>query len=96
MSQDGVSLRDRQALEEDEARAFLDDASAVGRDVRLGPINHIALNVTDLRRSEPWYSQALGLVRVDGEVGGNGRGHVVLASYRWVDALAHRRCVARG
>ncbi len=68
------------SLEEDEARAFLDGANAVGRDVTLGPINHIALNVTDLRRSEPWYSQALGLVRVDGEVAENGSGHVVLAS----------------
>lgn len=36
--------------------------------------------VCDLRRSEPWYVQAFGLVRVDGEVAEDGSGHVVLLS----------------
>ena len=68
------------SLEENEARAFLDGESVAGSDVTLGPINHIALTVTDLRRSEPWYAQALGLARADGEVAEDGSGHVVLAS----------------
>jgi mannose-6-phosphate isomerase-like protein (cupin superfamily)/catechol 2,3-dioxygenase-like lactoylglutathione lyase family enzyme len=65
------------SLEEDEARSFLPDATG---QATLGPINHIALNVTDLRRSEPWYVQAFGLVRVDGQVADDGSGHVVLLS----------------
>ncbi|MGH8963504.1 MAG: cupin domain-containing protein [Jatrophihabitantaceae bacterium] len=69
------------SFEEDEARSFLGEATdAVGREASLGPINHVALNVTDLRRSEPFYAQAFGLVRVDGEVAQDGSGHVVLAS----------------
>jgi mannose-6-phosphate isomerase-like protein (cupin superfamily)/catechol 2,3-dioxygenase-like lactoylglutathione lyase family enzyme len=75
------------SLDEDDARAFLadrdddgDDDDAVSHDVALGPINHVALNVTDLRRSEPWYARSFGLVRLDGEVAEDGSGHVVLMS----------------
>lgn len=69
------------SLEEDEARSFVgDSAGVVGREAALGKIHHVALTVTDLRRSEPWYVQSLGLVRVDGEVAKDGSGHVVLAS----------------
>jgi mannose-6-phosphate isomerase-like protein (cupin superfamily)/catechol 2,3-dioxygenase-like lactoylglutathione lyase family enzyme len=65
------------SLEEDEARSFLSDGTG---QVSLGPVNHVALNVTDLRRSEPWYTRAFGLVRLDGEVAEDGSGHVVLLS----------------
>ena len=65
------------SLEEHEARAFLGDRAA---QAALGPINHLALHVTDLRRSEPWYAHAFGLVRLEGEVARDGSGHVVLAS----------------
>ena len=63
------------SLEEEQARAALVDPEPA-----LGAVNHVALGVTDLRRSEPWYAAALGLVRVDGESAEDGSGHVVLAS----------------
>ncbi len=47
---------------------------------RTGAVHHIALDVSDLRESEPWYVSAFGLVRVDGEVSDDGAGHVVLLS----------------
>jgi glyoxylase I family protein len=63
------------SLEEEHVRSF------VGEPQRsLGAVNHVALGVTDLRRSEPWYVEAFGLVRVDGEADEDGSGHVVLAS----------------
>ncbi|MGH7721420.1 MAG: cupin domain-containing protein [Candidatus Dormibacteria bacterium] len=65
------------SLEEDEVRALVGDGTG---EVTLGPINHVALDVTDLRRSERWYAQALGLVRIDGEVAEDGTGHVALLS----------------
>lgn len=62
------------SLEEDEARAFVgpDDLTT------LGAVNHISLHVTDLPASERWYSDAFGMVRVDGEVADDGTGHLVL------------------
>jgi catechol 2,3-dioxygenase-like lactoylglutathione lyase family enzyme/quercetin dioxygenase-like cupin family protein len=56
----------------------------------LGAINHVSLEVTDLRRSEAWYTKALGLVRLDGEVGEDGTGHVALLHPQggWVLGLA--------
>lgn len=63
------------SLEEDQVQSIVDTAQP-----RLGPVNHVALGVTDLRRSEPWYVDALGLNRVDGEAAEDGSGHVVLAS----------------
>jgi mannose-6-phosphate isomerase-like protein (cupin superfamily)/catechol 2,3-dioxygenase-like lactoylglutathione lyase family enzyme len=77
------------SLGEDETRAFLDQASG---DPTLGPVNHLALDVTDLRRSEPWYCRTFGLVRVDGEVAEDGSGHVVLASASggWMLSLTGR------
>jgi mannose-6-phosphate isomerase-like protein (cupin superfamily)/catechol 2,3-dioxygenase-like lactoylglutathione lyase family enzyme len=65
------------SLEEDEARGFVGDGTD---QATLGPIHHISVTVTDLRRSAPWYTHAFGLVRVDGEVAEDGSGHVVLAS----------------
>lgn len=47
------------SLEEDEARAIL---TANPDPVELGPVDHIAATVTDLRRSEPWSIRAPGLV----------------------------------
>jgi quercetin dioxygenase-like cupin family protein/catechol 2,3-dioxygenase-like lactoylglutathione lyase family enzyme len=73
------------SLPEDEARAY-----AGGRtEPTLGPVNHVALTVTDLRRSEPWYVDALGLIRVDGQVADDGTGHVTLVhpDGGWVLAL---------
>jgi quercetin dioxygenase-like cupin family protein/catechol 2,3-dioxygenase-like lactoylglutathione lyase family enzyme len=63
------------SLEEDEARA-----SVTAREATLGPVDHVAIGVTDLRRSEPWYVETFELTRVDGEIGADGSGHVVLAS----------------
>jgi quercetin dioxygenase-like cupin family protein/catechol 2,3-dioxygenase-like lactoylglutathione lyase family enzyme len=73
------------SLEEDEARAVAGPAQPA-----LGPVNHVALAVTDLRRSERWYADAFGLLRVDGEIADDGSGHVTLASPTggWVLALA--------
>jgi quercetin dioxygenase-like cupin family protein/catechol 2,3-dioxygenase-like lactoylglutathione lyase family enzyme len=73
-------------LEAEEARAALAGAPPAG----LGAVNHVAIEVTDVRRSEQWYSAALGVVRVDGEVAADGTGHVALASPSggWVIALA--------
>jgi catechol 2,3-dioxygenase-like lactoylglutathione lyase family enzyme len=62
-------------LEEDQARPFVGPTMS-----GPGPVNHVALGVTDLRRSEPWYCNALGLIRVDGEAAEDGAGHLVLAS----------------
>lgn len=49
-------------------------------DVVNGPVNHISLHVSDVDASERWYTNAFGLVRVDGEITDDGRGHVVLVS----------------
>jgi mannose-6-phosphate isomerase-like protein (cupin superfamily)/catechol 2,3-dioxygenase-like lactoylglutathione lyase family enzyme len=69
------------SLEDADARSFVGPAEEdVVRVAAPGPVNHIALNVSDLRRSVPWYVQALGLVRADGEVAEDGSGHVVLLS----------------
>jgi catechol 2,3-dioxygenase-like lactoylglutathione lyase family enzyme len=74
------------SLDEDEARAFADTRRGAGL---LGPVNHLAMAVTDLRRSERWYTKVLDLVRVDGEVADDGTGHVTLASPtgQWLLAL---------
>jgi len=73
------------SLEEDEARAALGAVQPV-----LGPVNHLELAVTDLRRSEAWYTGAFGLVRIDGEIADDGSGHVTLGSISggWVLALS--------
>lgn len=73
------------SLAEDEARAY-----AGSTEPTLGPVNHMALTVTDLRRSERWYTDALGLIRVDGEVADDGSGHVTLLhpDGGWVVALS--------
>jgi quercetin dioxygenase-like cupin family protein/catechol 2,3-dioxygenase-like lactoylglutathione lyase family enzyme len=80
------------SLGEAEARAALGDADrqlSLGPST-LGPINHVALDVTDVARSAEWYTAAFGLLRVDGDIGEDGAGHVTLASPTggWVLALA--------
>lgn len=65
------------SLEDDEARSFLPPGSD---DPAMGPVNHVSLTATDLRRSLAWYTDVFGLVRVDGEVADDGTGHVVLLS----------------
>ncbi len=73
------------SLEAEEARRH------TGRtEPALGPVNHVALTVADVRRSERWYADALGLVRIDGEVTENGAGHVTLLhpDGGWVLALS--------
>jgi len=59
----------------------------------LGPVNHVAITVTDVGRSERWYAAALGLVRIDGQVAEDGSGHVTLLhpDGGWVLALASGR-----
>ena len=56
----------------------------------LGAINHISLSVTDVRKSERWYVDALGLIRIDGEIADDGSGHVALMypAGGWVVGLA--------
>ena len=73
------------SLEEDEARPY-----AGSNEPTLGPVNHVAFTVTDVRRSERWYADALGLIRVDGEVADDGTGHVSLLhpDGGWVLALS--------
>ncbi|HET7407444.1 MAG TPA: cupin domain-containing protein [Mycobacteriales bacterium] len=75
------------SLEEDEARRHLPPGSDAPT---LGSINHIALCVTDLARSERWYREAFDLVRIDGEIADDGTGHVTLLSPTggWILALA--------
>jgi catechol 2,3-dioxygenase-like lactoylglutathione lyase family enzyme len=43
-------------------------------------VHHVSLQATDVRRSEQWYVNAFGLIRVDGEIAEDGTGHVVLVS----------------
>jgi catechol 2,3-dioxygenase-like lactoylglutathione lyase family enzyme len=62
-------------MEEDAARA-----AAGAAQPSLGPVNHVSLTVTDLPRSEAWYRENFGLLRVDGEIADDGTGHVVLLS----------------
>jgi quercetin dioxygenase-like cupin family protein/catechol 2,3-dioxygenase-like lactoylglutathione lyase family enzyme len=72
------------SLEEAEAASF-----ARATDPALGPVHHLSLHVRDVSRSERWYAQAFGLVRVDGEVAEDGTGHVVLAGAGgWLVTLA--------
>ena len=75
------------SLEEAEARSYITDRTP---DPALGPINHVALEVTDLPGSERWYTEAFDLIRVDGEIAEDGTGHVTLVSPTggWVLALA--------
>jgi quercetin dioxygenase-like cupin family protein/catechol 2,3-dioxygenase-like lactoylglutathione lyase family enzyme len=73
------------SLEEDEARAALGPVQPV-----LGPVNHLELAVSDLRRSEAWYTGAFDLVRIDGEIAEDGSGHLTLVSPTggWLLALS--------
>jgi catechol 2,3-dioxygenase-like lactoylglutathione lyase family enzyme/mannose-6-phosphate isomerase-like protein (cupin superfamily) len=75
------------SLDEDEARSFAQQSAG---EPKLDTINHVALNVTDLPRSERWYTEALGLVRVDGQIAPDGTGHIALLSPTggWIVALA--------
>jgi quercetin dioxygenase-like cupin family protein/catechol 2,3-dioxygenase-like lactoylglutathione lyase family enzyme len=75
------------SLEADEVRQVSGGHDDVDR---LGPINHVALQVTDLARSERWYTDAFDLVRVDGHIAEDGTGHVTLRSPSggWILALA--------
>ena len=63
------------SLEEEDARHHVDMAKT---EAALGGLHHISLNVTDLRRSEQWYADALGLIRVDGDVADDGTGHIAM------------------
>ncbi|HAM03436.1 MAG TPA: hypothetical protein DCQ30_14610 [Acidimicrobiaceae bacterium] len=74
-------------LDEEEARVF---AGRAAGDPTLGAINHLALNVSDLRRSERWYTDAFDLTRIDGEIAPDGSGHVTLLCPPggWILALA--------
>jgi catechol 2,3-dioxygenase-like lactoylglutathione lyase family enzyme len=63
------------SLEEDDARSFV---TVPQRELSLNGIHHISVDVTDLRRSEQWYRDALGLMRVDGDISDDGTGHVAM------------------
>jgi len=69
------------SLEEDDARTVLGaDKGTANVQAALGPVNHISLNVTDVRRSAQWYADAFNLMRASEEVADDGSGHVLLAS----------------
>jgi mannose-6-phosphate isomerase-like protein (cupin superfamily)/catechol 2,3-dioxygenase-like lactoylglutathione lyase family enzyme len=74
-------------LAEEEARRFVASPSA---DPGLGPVNHMSVTVTDLPRSERWYTETFGLIRVDGDIADDGTGHVALLSPSggWIVTLA--------
>jgi catechol 2,3-dioxygenase-like lactoylglutathione lyase family enzyme len=74
------------SLEEHDARAY----AAGPSDPTLGGINHVSLVVSDLRRSEQWYAETLGLMRVDGEIAEDGTGHIAMLhpAGGWVVGLA--------
>jgi len=74
-------------LEADEAQQFLPPDAA---QPALGAVNHVAVTVSDLRASERWYVRAFDLVRIDGDIGADGTGHVTLLSPTggWVLALS--------
>ena len=73
------------SLAEDDARSFVTPAAQS----RLGHINHVSLAVSDLRRSERWYAEALGMIRVDGDIADDGTGHIAMLQPEsgWVIAL---------
>jgi quercetin dioxygenase-like cupin family protein/catechol 2,3-dioxygenase-like lactoylglutathione lyase family enzyme len=75
-----------ESLDEEEARRY---AGGDDETTALGAVNHVALVVTDVARSERWYVGAFGLVRVDGEVADDGTGHVALLHPQqgWILAL---------
>jgi mannose-6-phosphate isomerase-like protein (cupin superfamily)/catechol 2,3-dioxygenase-like lactoylglutathione lyase family enzyme len=79
------------SLEEDDARAALGPVQPA-----LGPVNHLELSVTDLRRSERWYTDAFELVRIQDEIADDGSGHVALASPTggWAIALLREPAAA--
>jgi len=60
----------------------VDDAAAVvdaeGLPVGHEGFDHVELRVSDLRVSEPWYAETLGLVRASGSVTDDGTGHVAM------------------
>jgi len=74
-------------LDADDARRFLPPKSARPD---LGPVNHVALTVSDVAASERWYTRAFDLIRVDGDVAADGTGHVTLLSPTggWILALS--------
>jgi catechol-2,3-dioxygenase len=79
------------SLDEGEARSFAERATESAADhLALGPINHIALTVADVRRSERWYTDSFDLTRIDGDVAADGTGHVTLlcSTGGWIIALA--------
>jgi len=63
------------SLEEDDARGYLDPTPT---QPTFAGVHHVSLHVTDIRRSERWYVDTLGLRRVDGDIAEDGTGHVVL------------------
>lgn len=65
------------SLEENEARSVL-RSHADDRRPGFSGMHHISLDVSDLRRSEQWYADALGLIRVDGEIAADGTGHLAM------------------
>ena len=74
------------SLETNEVDAAKDERFQPGA---LGAVNHLAIRVTDLRRSQRWYADSFDLVPLDGEVDDEGAGHVTLLSPTggWVIAL---------
>lgn len=65
------------SLEEADARAYIGDSA---HDAELGPVNHISITVTDVRRSSQWYAKSFGLITASEEIADDGTGHVLLVS----------------
>ena len=74
-------------MDEDQARSL----AAAEDPPTLGPVNHVALRVPDLRRSTDWYVDALGLVPLEDETADDNTGHVTLLhpGGGWILALRH-------
>ena len=79
------------SFDDAEARSFLPPLQP-----QLGAVHHLSLHVRDVGRSERWYTNAFGLVRVDGEVAADGTGHVVLYSPTggWMLSIASAKAAA--
>ena len=63
------------SLEEEDARGYLDVTPA---QPTFAGVHHLSLQVSDLRRSENWYADTFGFMRVDGEIAEDGTGHIVM------------------
>ena len=63
------------SLEEQDTRDHRDPTPA---QPTFGGVHHLSLHVTDVRKSESWYADVFGFMRVDGDIAEDGTGHIVM------------------